>query len=174
MNYLIFQVVITILFLGYIVKVFGIQPSISDSFRVLEKKYGRGSLKPWIFWLFLINVAWPLWALMQPLGTAFFAMGGIILVGAAARFWESKSIERPHVIGAVGGFSLAFISFGIAHGLWGWIFMAVALIITLLLKYAKVVKVDGKRTFNEVKNYTWWVEVSAIILIFIFEGIFII
>ena len=173
MNYLLFQIAVTLIYLGWIVKVYGIQPSISDSFKALENKYGRGSLIPWIFWLFLINTAWPLWALMQPLGTAFFAMAGIILVGAAARFWESKSIERPHVIGAVGGFSLAFISFGIAYGWWGWIFMALALLMAYALKYAKIKKVDGKLTFNEVSNYTWWVECQAMALIFLFEGIFI-
>ena len=162
MGYLIFQVVITLLYLGWIIKSFGILDSISESFRKLEEKYGRGSLIPWIFWLYLINVAWPLWALMQPLGTAFFAMCGIILVGAAARFWADKITERAHVLGAVGGFTLAFISFGIEYGTWGWIFLGVALAMTLILKLFKI------------KNYTWWVEVQAMLLIFIFEGIFIV
>ncbi len=177
MNYLIFQVAITLLFLGYIVLVFRVQPSISDSFRVLEKKYGRGSLKPWIFWLFLINIAWPLWALMQPLGVAFFAMCGIILVGAAPRFWKSKIVERAHILGAVSGISLAFISFGVAYGLWGWIFLGTQLLLTLILKYIpKYIpfKKYKKLVFKEVKNYTWWVECTALVLIFLFEYIFVI
>lgn len=174
MWYLIFQVIISILFLGWIVMSYGVLPSISDSFKVLEKKYGRGSLIPWIFWLYLINVAWPLWVLMQPLGTAFFAMCGIILVGAAARFWSGKSTEIPHIIGAVGGFILAFISFGIDYGFWGWVFAATGIIMTFVLKKVNIKKVNGKITFNEVPNCTWWVEVQAMLLIFIFEGIFIV
>jgi len=162
MGYLIFQVVITILYLGWIIIQFGILPSISESFRKLEEKYGTGSLTPYIFWLYLINVSWPLWALMEPLGTAFFAMCGIILVGAAARFWTGKSTEIPHYIGAVGGFLLAFISFGIAYGMWGWIFAGLGVVITILLKLLKV------------SNYTWWVEVQALLLILIFEGIFVV
>ena len=173
MNYFLFQIAVAVLYLGYIVIAFGVQPSISDSFRALENKYGTGSLKPWIFWLFLINIAWPLWALMQPLGVAFFAMCGIILVGAAARFWKGKSIERPHILGAIGGIALAFISFGVAYGLWGWIFLGIQLALTFLLKYIPKV-VNKKVLFKEIKNYTWWVEVTAIILIFLFEYIFII
>ena len=36
MNYFLFQIAVAVLYLGYIVIAFGVQPSISDSFRALE------------------------------------------------------------------------------------------------------------------------------------------
>lgn len=141
------------LYVIWIVLKFGVQPSISDSFYALQNKYGKGSLMPWLFWLFLINVAWPIFPLMHFNGFSFFAMAGIILVGAAARFKEGRETETPHIIGATGGIALAFIAIGFVFKGWAWSWLPSYFIIVGLLKMFKI------------KNYTWWIEVVAFLLI---------
>jgi hypothetical protein len=105
--------------------------------------------------LFLINVAWPIFPLMQFSGFAFFAMAGIILVGAAARFKSGKSTETPHVIGATVGIGLAFISIGFVFKGWAWAWLPAYFIGIGLLKLLKM------------PDYTWWIEILAFILIII-------
>ena len=53
---IIFQILVAISFLGYIIKTFGVIDSISESFRAMREKYGKKSFKPYLFWLFLINI----------------------------------------------------------------------------------------------------------------------
>jgi len=152
-GFLAWMILSFLLYIVWIVIKFGVQPSISDSFYALQNKYGKGSLTPWLFWLFLINVAWPIFPLMQFSGFAFFAMAGIILVGAAARFKSGKSTETPHVIGATGGIGLAFLSIGFVFQGWAWIWLAVFLVLAGTLKLVKI------------NNMIWWVEVLAFALI---------
>ena len=132
---------------------FGIQPSISDSFYALQNRYGDGSLVPWVFWLFLINVAWPMFPLLNFNGFSFFALAGVVLVGAAARFREGNHIEIPHVIGATGGIALAFVAIGFVFGGWAWIWLATMLVVLAILSWTKV------------PNDTWWTQIVAFVLI---------
>jgi hypothetical protein len=152
-GYLAWMILTFAVYILWIISKFGIQPSISDSFYALQNKYGKGSLMPWIFWLFLINVAWPIFPLMSFNGFAFFAMAGIILVGAAARFKEGKETETPHIIGATGGIALAFISIGYVFKAWAWAWFFAYFAIVGLLKLLKI------------RNYTWWIEIVAFVMI---------
>jgi hypothetical protein len=152
-GYLIWMTVAFVTYLAWIVAKFGVQPSISDSFYALREKYGESSLIPWLFWLFLINISWPLFPLLQFNGFAFFAMAGIILVGATAQFRQGKSTEIPHVVGAVGGIALAFLSIGFVFGGWAW---------TWLPAYLLVV---GLSNIARIPNYDWWIEVIAFVII---------
>ncbi len=154
-GYLAWMIISFAIYILWIVMKFGVQPSISDSFYALQNKYGKGSLIPWLFWLFLINVAWPIFPLMQFNGFAFFAMAGIILVGAAARFKSGKSTETPHVVGAVGGIGLAFLSIGFVYQGWAWLWIAVFLVLAGILKLIKI------------NHIIWWVEILAFTLIIV-------
>ena len=87
---------------------YGIQPSISDYFRVLQKRYGKGSLIPWSFWLWLIAVGGLFFAHFQT-GIAFGTLAGLVLTGAAAEFWK-KHAELPHILGATGGILFAHVT----------------------------------------------------------------
>jgi hypothetical protein len=144
-----------VLYIGWIVFKFGVQPSISDSFYALQDKYGKGSLKPWLFWLFLINVAWPLFPLLKFNGFSFFALAGLILVGAAARFKQGKHVEIPHIIGATGGIALAFVAIGFVFGGWAWIWLGIGLVVYGLLSW------------TNVPNNTWWTQIIEFVLIVI-------
>jgi hypothetical protein len=154
-GYLLWMTVAFMAYLIWIVVRFGIQPSISDSFYALREQYGESSLIPWLFWLFLINISWPLFLLLQFNGFAFFAMAGIILVGAAAQFRRGKSTEIPHVVGAVGGIALAFLSIGFVFGAWAWIWLPAYIMVVGILNIVRIT------------NYDWWIEVMAFIMIVI-------
>lgn len=152
-GYLVWMILSFAIYIFWIIAKFGIQPSISDSFYALQNKYGKGSFMPWVFWLFLINVAWPIFPLMNFNGFSFFVMAGIILVGAAARFKEDKETETPHIIGATGGIALAFIAIGYVFTGWAWAWLPGYFAIVGLLKALKI------------KNYTWWIEIVAFLMI---------
>ena len=160
--FILWQLIWFIGFLSFIIKRYGIQDSISDSFRAMEKEYGEGSLKPYLFWLFLINISWPIWAIFLN-GWAFFSMAGIVVVGAAATYWKDKLTERAHVVGATGGIALAFIALGFSYKKIVWLiplaFYALPIygITVLILKLKKV------------KNFTWWIETVAFIYIVALE-----
>ena len=123
------------------------------NFYALEGKYGKSSLKPWLFWLFIINVGWPLFPLLRFNGFSFFALAGLVLVGAAARFRQGKYVEISHVIGATGGIALAFVAIGFVFGGWAWIWLAIMLVVLAILSWTKV------------PNDTWWTQIAAFALI---------
>jgi len=152
-GYLVWMLLCFSLFINWIIAKFGIQPSISDSFYALEEKYGKGSLVPWLFWLFLINISWPLFPLLNFSGFAFFAIAGLVLVGAAAQFRLGRGTEIPHIIGAVGGIMLAFLSIGFVFKGWAFAWLPAYLLSVGFLNLIKI------------KNYTWWIEIFAFIMI---------
>ena len=152
-GYLIWMIAAFVIYIGWIWIKFGIQPSISDSFYALQDRYGKGSLIPWIFWLFLINIAWPLFPLLNFNGFAFFSITGLVLVGAAAQFRLGKGTEIPHIIGALSGIILAFLSIGIVFKGWAFAWLPGYLLLVGLFNLIKI------------RNYTWWVEIVAFIMI---------
>jgi hypothetical protein len=145
-------IVITVAYLTFIVKKFGIQPSISNSMRVMQEKWGKGSLKPWLFWAYLASMGGLFFSLITT-GWGFAAMFGLSLCGAAARFWENKSTEVAHNAGAMGGIALAFTALAATYGWWYLIPIAVQGLAMWIMKK------------KNVNNYTWWIETSSIILI---------
>jgi hypothetical protein len=80
-------------------------------------------------------------------------MAGIVLVGAAAQFRLGKGTEIPHIVGAVGGIMLALLSIGIVFRGWAFAWLPAYL---LLLGFLNLIK---------IKNYTWWIEIAAMIMI---------
>jgi len=88
---------------------YGIQPSISDNFRKLQEEYGKGSLRPWFFWLWLMGVGALFHAYFLN-GLSFLTMVLLMLVGAAAEYWKSKHVEIPHIVGATGGILAGYVT----------------------------------------------------------------
>ncbi len=153
--YLLWMTLSFAIYMSWITIRFGILSSISESFYALRDEYGKSSLIPWLFWLFLINVSWPIFPLLHFSGFSFFAMAGIIFVGAAAQYRMGSPTELVHVIGAASGIILSFIAIGFVFGGWAWAWLpATALIIGIL-------------NWVRIKNYTWWLEVVSFVLIII-------
>ena len=73
------------------------QESISDNFRAMQEKHGRGSLKPWQFWAWLGTLGALFHAYFLN-GWSFLTMALLLLVGAAAEYWKSKHVEVPHIV----------------------------------------------------------------------------
>lgn len=142
-----------LIYMSWITIQFGILPSISESFYALRDKFGDSSLLPWTFWLFLINISWPIFPLLQFNGFSFFAMSGIILVGAAAQYRMGSPTENVHVIAATSGILLAFIAIGFVFGGWAWAWLPGTALIIGVLNLVKI------------KNYTWWIEVISFVMI---------
>ena len=142
----------SILFIGFVLKTVGIQPSISDSFQALKDKYGNGSLTPWLLFLYMIIVG-ILFMYQVPSGLSFIALAGLGLSGVAANYKEYKSQEIMHIIGATVGIIFAFISIGVFFGGWAWLWLPGYLGSIYLLKRLKIT------------NYTWWIECLAIVFI---------
>lgn len=152
--FLAWMLVSFLLYTGWIVAKFGVQPSISDSFYELQRKYGKGSLMPYTYWLFMVNVGWPIFPLLQFNVFSFFALVGLALAGAAAQFKDGRNIEVPHVLGASGGIVLAFIAIGAVFGGWAWGWLVGFLLIL------------GAFELFSFRNNTWWTQVIAFVLIF--------
>lgn len=140
---------------------FGLQPSISDNFRKLQEKYGKGSMRPWLFWLWLAAVGGLFFAYFQN-GWAFGTLVGLMLTGTAAEFWKNKEIEVPHIVGATGGIIMGHLTvimhgFEIGQGFVGIASLVGGLLIVLLGKIFKT------------ENYTYFVEIGqfAILIIMI-------
>lgn len=108
---------------------FGLQPSLSATYKVL----GESWRKP--FWF----LAFTFWGLLSVIlsqnGLMMFGAFGFILVGAAPKFWE-KEEGKPHFVGAAMAaiFSQAFLFFCVGGGEWitlGWLLgvLGVALLV---------------------------------------------
>lgn len=126
---------------------YGIQPSISESFYAIEKR--SGNLK-WIFTFALWGFALPLAVVGVEVGGGFwFAAALIMFVGAAPAFKDRGMVRRVHVIGAVGGVSMAILSFIFSpQPIWG-IAIALGILVLSLLK---------------VPNKTTWIETLAFVV----------
>jgi len=131
-------------FITYIIFIwskYGILPSISDSFYKTNSRFS--------FYIFILSVALPL---MIAGNTALMFSAGALLtfVGAAASFKE-KLTSTVHMIGAIGGISLGFLSMIIDFKLW-----YLAVIIGVFIIIVNLIK---------MKNKTWWIEITSFILI---------
>ncbi len=142
----------SILFIGFVLKTVGIQPSISDSFQALKDKYGNGSLTPWLLWLYLIIVG-ILFMYQIPNWLSFIALVGAGLAGVTANYKQFEARETLHIIGATTLIIFAFISIGVFFGGWSWLWLPGYLGSIYLLKRIKIT------------NYTWWIECLAIVFI---------
>jgi hypothetical protein len=156
---LIVQIVTVIGYLSWIVYLNGsVLHSISESSRLLREKFGKADLRQFLFLAFIINITWPFHATVET-GLSFATMAFLIACGVAAKFWKTKSEELVHNIGAGGGIVLALVTVGLFDGWYTWIPAVLQVLFMLLYK--------GK------KNYTFWIETSAIILVIASEIVFI-
>lgn len=120
----------------YIIRKFGVQPSLSDSF------YDLGKYRQYLFTFFILGSSVPL--MVAANATFMYIAGGLIcLVGLAPAYKETKLESTMHVIGATGGYAVAFLSLIIDFKLW-----PLAIIAAIL---AATIKKNSK-------NYTWYAE----------------
>ena len=127
----------------FVVKKYGIQESVSNSYYKLPEK------QRWVFTIALWMFAFPAIVLgVEHSGLAFLAGAGICFVGAAPAFRGDKMEESVHVAGALTGV-IGGILFMVVTGLW-WM----ALITVTLIAIASFCK-----PFKQ--NKTWWNELIA-------------
>jgi len=135
-----FQIVIFIGFLLYVVKQYGVQPSISDSWYVLKDHN-----KEYLFTFFIWALSIPILFLSHISGFYFASAAFLSVVGVATMFKEDH-VERVHVIGALGGIFFALLAL-LLEGI--WLPLVGTSLISLYLRYKKI------------SNLTWWVEIVA-------------
>lgn len=153
-TYLIFFFAVSMsTFMSYFLFVYwrcGWQPSLSESFYAIEKRYGDWK---WIFTLALWAFAFPLGVVgVEVNGGFWFAASFTMLVGAAPAFKSKGMVRSVHIIGATSGISIAILSFLLSpQPVWG-IAIIVAIVAFMLLK---------------IKNKTLWIETAAFIITWI-------
>jgi hypothetical protein len=139
------------IFIGYVATIwaiYGVLPSISESFYRLPKKYNFiFTLALWGFAFPAIIIGVPTTALM------FFAGAGIMFVGAAAQF-KQELTKTVHFVGAGAGVVLSQIAIATTYGMWP-ITAAFVLLSVLILLFR-----------NKIKNTElWWIEILSFISI---------
>ena len=142
------QLFVFISFITYIVSKFGVLNSISESwYKLEENKKGMGILFTAFLWIvgFLM--------FFQTNGTSgfFFASGtGLILVGAATQY-KQKMTGTVHVLGAFAGLVFPLIAVWYERGFWLPVVVGLAVYLLSLI--------------IDIKNETWWLEISMVMLI---------
>lgn len=142
-----------ITFTAYVVYIalrYGVQKSISKSYYCHENKL--------LWWIFVISFVFPMMIYgsyleveMGKFPLMFFAGSFIGFISASPHFKGTKLEYLVHMIGSYGGIGIGGISLWVSFGMWE---LTVALaLVALLLKVAKT------------KNHTWWIEVSAFVII---------
>jgi hypothetical protein len=121
----------------FVVRKYGVQRSISESWYTVEKPYK---------WMFTLVFCYGIGILQAFHGSAWFFMSGAFLcfVGAAMDFKGWETTKWVHNIGAVGCIVLALIGLAVT-GIW-WPFIPVA---------------AAGVTLPKTKNGTWWIECVA-------------
>lgn len=143
------------IFVGYVgtlIGLYGILPSISDSYYRLPKKLN------FIFTLALWGFAFPAMIIGTPVtGLMFAACAGIIFVGGAAAF-HKKITKTVHIIGAGVGMGLSQVAIATSFGMWQ-VTAVSAVLVALILLFRKQLKY----------KHVWWIELvcfSAIGLVY--------
>jgi len=131
-------------YVAYITIRFGWLRSISISWYHL--KAGERWKFTIALWLFAIPIA-----IAGDTALSFLAAAGICFCGAAGDAKNDQVTERVHVIGATGGIILGIAALILDFGLW---YLALPYIVFAYYMIRK-----------QVKNHTFWIEVSAFYLI---------
>jgi hypothetical protein len=159
---LLFTITTFISYITFVWSKFGVLDSISDSYYKINNKA--------LFTLFIWSIAIPVMIIGNT--TLMFLAGSFLAFVGAAPAFKEKTEGEVHVIGAVGGILLGFLS------LWLDFHMPIFLIIFIIfLLYAlpkKLSKWLDIEWLNGIKHHTWWVEIAAFILILTGLGIAII
>jgi hypothetical protein len=138
----IIALVVSILYIGYIVLRYGVTSSISSSIHKLETSVKK-SLYSW----FIFGVALPMMLISN--NTMGFLAGAFLMLDFAAVSGGDKLQGAIHMIGANVGMLLGVAMLGFVLHLWvlvGVIVVAVGLIY-----------------FLKAKHGTWWIEIAVLI-----------
>ena len=158
LNIALFITMVTI-FVGYvatIIGLYGILPSISESYYRLPKKWN------FIFTLSLWGFAFPAIIIGTPItGLMFAACSGIIFVGGAAAF-QQKITNIVHILGASIGMVLSQVAIATSFGMWPITAVCVPLAGLIFL-------------FRKQINYThlFWIEIVCFAAIGLAYGLYI-
>jgi hypothetical protein len=139
------QAIIFASFIAGIWAVYGVQPSISDSWYTLGKKHPLFTL-----WLWAVAFTIGIIGGINENVFYFLSCACLCFVGAAAEFKE-KLTGIVHVVGAVGGIGLAFAG-QVYEGMW----------IPLVVFIAGAILIYK---IKRITNKTWWVENLAFVCI---------
>jgi len=151
-----------IVFIGYVSFIwskYGVLPSISESYYHLPEK-----LQP-LFTFFCWGFALPAIILGSSL-LMFFAGSGIVFVGGAAAFKEHV-IETVHIASAMIGVILSQLAIFLQYHMWPLNLIFLGIVITLTILNS----IKNKNGKPICPNKTWWIEITAFLLICITLGI---
>lgn len=147
------QLFVFLAYITFIISKFGILPSISDSWYELEKNKRNSGI---LFTLFLWVIGFLMFFQTNGNSGFFFASGaGLMFVGAATQFKE-KITKTVHYIGSFSGLLFPLIALWFERGVWLPLAISVVVFISTL--------------FYNLKDETWWLEIS--IILFIILGMF--
>lgn len=134
-------------YLVFIMKTFGILPSISESWYRLKPEENP------LFTFFCFSIGVPMFFQSNGSSALFFLSGiGLLLVGVAVRFKASYDCKL-HYAGAAAGIGGALIGLWIEENIW-W--TTVLFVCTLLFIY-----------FSSINEKIWWIEIIAFLIIII-------
>lgn len=172
------------LYLIYIVKKYGVQKSISDSYYRLSKG------EKYLFFFALVGTSLSFilgWIIKHPTGKLsniliFLAGSFICFVGAASEFKGRKLTETVHYIGATGGYILGY-AFIVSVYKWDSLWFIIPSLLLIGLAKHHYSRVDNAEyhttfTYNYVSNesrmihkpknaFIWWAEIIGFVTIYL-------
>ena len=149
------MVTIFVTYVATIVGLYGILPSISESYYRLPKKW-----KP-MFTLALWGFAFPGMIIGTPItGLMFFACAGIMFVGAAAAFHQTLT-KTVHIIGASTGMILSQVAIATVFGMW-YVTAASVLLAALVFLFRKYIN----------NTHVFWIELICFTAIGLAYGVY--
>lgn len=131
------QMVLFLIYTGFVVYRYGIQKSISESWYTIGPRFE---------WMFTMIFCFGIGIMTLFHGSVWFFLSGgfLCFVGAATEFKSEKWTRAIHNLGAVGCITFGLIGLAVAK-IW-WPFVPVVAAAVLLSKH---------------KNGTWWIETVA-------------
>src|SRR5688572_13256361 len=129
------QLLLFTLYIGHVIRKYGIQGSLSDTYYVLEQK-----------WAFSVILCFSIGLLHLTHGTILFFLSGALLcfVGTASDYRRARTTRAVHYIGALGAISLSLIEL-CRHGIWWPVEACIVLIMPI----------------SFLENRYWWLEITA-------------
>jgi len=149
------MVTIFVAYVATIVGLYGILPSISESYYRLPKKWNS------MFTLALWGFSFPAMIIGTPItGLMFFACAGIMFVGAAAAFHQ-KITKTVHIVGATLGMVLSQVAIATAFGMW-YVTVASVILSALVFLFRKHIN----------NTHVFWIELICFTAIGLAYGVY--
>jgi hypothetical protein len=129
----------------FLVKTFGVIPSISESWYRLKPETNL------LFTLFCFSLGLPMFFQSNGSSDLFFLSGsGLILVGVAVRF--KKSYEcKMHYAGGAAAIAGALLGLWFEENIWWPAFMFISVLFYVY--------------FSKIEEKIWWIEIAAFVII---------